>query len=84
MRIKICSLIERGCTLAWFRAWFRLVPLGSILPTMYYLQHFSLVPPWFSLVPAGCMLPTLQYLQHFRLVPLWFSLVPVGCTLPTL
>ena len=45
-------LLKRGCNLAWFRAWFRLVPHVFNSAIMYYLQHFRLVPVWFHLVPV--------------------------------
>ena len=49
---ELWFLLKRCCKLAWFRAWFHLVPVGSITRSAWYLQHFRLVPVWFHLVPA--------------------------------
>ena len=52
-RPKVSLLHGRCCNFAWFRMEPSLVPLGSMLHEVYYLQHFGLVPAWFHMVPAA-------------------------------
>ena len=52
-RPKVSLLHGRCCNFAWFRMEPSLVPLGSMLHEVYYLQHFGLVPAWFHVVPAA-------------------------------
>ena len=52
-RPKVSLLHGRCCNFAWFRMEPSLVPLGSMLHEVYYLQHFGLVPAWFRVVPAA-------------------------------
>ena len=75
MGAEVWFLLKRRCDFAWFRAWFHLVPLGSMKHWMYYVQHSGLVPARFRLVPLveglffaarglGSMKHWMYYLQH--------------------